>query len=90
VEEHRYVFTTLTGTAIEPGNLRRAWVPLRDAAGLGEEVFHGIRHTCVTLLQIGSVAFDATFDSFCDCAVAARFAPAQSAGALSVQPPDLL
>jgi integrase len=45
-----HVFTTRTGTAIDPGNLRRAWEPIRDAAGLGSVVFHGVRHTCVTLL----------------------------------------
>jgi integrase len=44
------VFTTTTGTPIEPDNLRRSWYPLRQAAGLGSVVFHGLRHTCVTLL----------------------------------------
>jgi integrase len=48
--ETGYVFTTKIGTPIEPDNLRRSWYPIRDAAGLGHEVFHGLRHTCVTLL----------------------------------------
>jgi integrase len=45
-----YVFTSTTGTPIEPDNLRRSWYPLRQAAGLDGVVFHGLRHTCVTLL----------------------------------------
>ncbi|WP_112248081.1 tyrosine-type recombinase/integrase [Kribbella monticola] len=45
-----YVFTTEIGSAIEPDNLRRAWYPLREAAGLGEMRFHDLRHSCVTLL----------------------------------------
>ena len=44
------VFTTSVGTPVEPDNLRRSWYPLRDRAGLGGVVFHGLRHTCVTLL----------------------------------------
>jgi integrase len=49
-QETGHVFTTTIGTVIEPGNLRRTWEPLRRAAGLGDVVFHGLRHTCVTLL----------------------------------------
>jgi len=45
-----YVFTSTIGTPIEPDNLRRSWYPVRKAAGLGNVVFHGLRHTCVTLL----------------------------------------
>ncbi|WP_261559627.1 tyrosine-type recombinase/integrase [Frankia tisae] len=45
-----HVFTTKIGTPIEPDNLRRFWMPLRRAAGLDSVVFHGLRHTCVTLL----------------------------------------
>jgi integrase len=48
--ETGYVFTSKIGTPIEPDNLRRSWYPIRDAAGLRREVFHGLRHTCVTLL----------------------------------------
>ncbi|WP_239331917.1 site-specific integrase [Frankia sp. CiP3] len=51
--------------------------------------FHDLRHGAATMLQIGSVVSDATFDSFCDCAAAACFTPARSAGALSLQPPEL-
>ncbi|MEX5708869.1 site-specific integrase [Parafrankia sp. FMc6] len=45
-----HVFTTKIGTPIEPDNLRRFWMPLRRAVGLDGVVFHGLRHTCVTLL----------------------------------------
>jgi integrase len=48
--ETGHVFITRIGTAIEPGNLRRFWRPLATAAGLDGTVFHGLRHTCVTLL----------------------------------------
>jgi integrase len=44
------VFTTSIGTAVEPGNLRRSWYPLRDQAGIPDVRFHDLRHTCVTLL----------------------------------------
>jgi integrase len=49
-QDSGYVFTSTTGTPMEPDNLRRSWYPLREAAGLGGVVFHGLRHTCVTLL----------------------------------------
>ncbi|WP_322751053.1 MULTISPECIES: site-specific integrase [unclassified Frankia] len=49
-QESGHIFTTKIGTVIEPGNLRRTWEPLRRAAGLDGVVFHGLRHTCVTLL----------------------------------------
>jgi integrase len=45
-----YVFTTTTGTPVEPDNLRRSWYPIREAAGLGPIRFHDLRHSCVTLL----------------------------------------
>jgi integrase len=45
-----YVFTTTTGTAIEPDNLRRSWYPLRSAVDLSATRFHDLRHSCVTLL----------------------------------------
>ncbi|KPM54685.1 integrase [Frankia sp. R43] len=45
-----HIFTTKIGTMIDPGNLRRTWDPLRRAAGIDDVVFHGLRHTCVTLL----------------------------------------
>ncbi|WP_235498078.1 site-specific integrase [Frankia sp. R43] len=49
--ESRHVFTTTIGTPIEPGNLRHAWFPIVEAAGLDRRVvFHGVRHTCITLL----------------------------------------
>jgi len=59
-------------------------------AGLPPMHPHQLRHTFAHSWQVRNVASDATFDSFCDCAVAARLAPAWSAGALSFQPPDLL
>lgn len=45
-----YVFVTVTGSAIEPDNLRRSWYPLRAAIGAGATRFHDLRHSCVTLL----------------------------------------
>lgn len=45
-----YVFTSRAGTPIKPDNLRRSWYPIRKAAGVEHVVFHGMRHTCVTLL----------------------------------------
>ena len=48
--ETGYVFTSTTGTPIEPDNLRRSWYPIRAAAGLEDVRFHDLRHTAVTLL----------------------------------------
>lgn len=44
------VFTTATGTGIEPRNLNRHWYSLRMRAGLPSVRLHDLRHTCVTLL----------------------------------------
>jgi integrase len=44
------VFTTASGTGIEPRNLNRHWYRLRTRAGLPSVRFHDLRHTCVTLL----------------------------------------
>ncbi|WP_326645771.1 tyrosine-type recombinase/integrase [Streptosporangium sp. NBC_01755] len=49
-EEHGLVFTSRRGMPMEPDNLRRGWGAIRKAAGLGDMRFHGLRHTCVTLL----------------------------------------
>jgi integrase len=45
------VFTTETGTPINPSNLRqRSFAPLLKRAGLPHIRFHDLRHTCATLL----------------------------------------
>lgn len=44
------VFTSTTGTPLEPDNLRRSWYPLRARAGLGAVRFHDLRHSAVSLL----------------------------------------
>ncbi len=48
--ETGYVFTSVIGTPIEPGNLRRSWYPLRAKIGADAVRFHDLRHTCVSLL----------------------------------------
>jgi integrase len=50
-EDQGLVFTTATGTAINPSNLRqRSLAPLLKKAGLPHIRFHDLRHTCATLL----------------------------------------
>ena len=44
------VFTSTTGTPLEPDNLRRSWYPLRERAGLDGTRFHDLRHSAVSLL----------------------------------------
>ncbi|GAA3219454.1 site-specific integrase [Pseudonocardia petroleophila] len=44
------VFTSTTGTPLEPDNLRRSWYPLRERVGLGGVRFHDLRHSAVSLL----------------------------------------
>ena len=50
-EDNGLVFTTETGTPINPSNLRqRSFAPLLKKAGLPQIRFHDLRHTCATLL----------------------------------------
>jgi integrase len=50
-KDHGLVFTTETGTSINPSNLRqRSFGPLLKKAGLPHIRFHDLRHTCATLL----------------------------------------
>ncbi len=50
-EDHGLVFTTETGSSINPSNLRqRSFAPLLKRAGLPHIRFHDLRHTCATLL----------------------------------------
>jgi integrase len=51
----RLVFTTASGTGIEPRNLNRHWYSLPTRAGLPSVRFHDLRHTCVTLLLDAAV-----------------------------------
>ena len=45
------VFATVSGTLINPSNLRnRSFKPLLKRAGLPDICFHDLRHTCATLL----------------------------------------
>ena len=50
-KDNGLVFTTETGTPINPSNLRqRSFAPLLKKAGLQHIRFHDLRHTCATLL----------------------------------------
>src|SRR5215210_5322705 len=50
-QDQGLVFTTNTGTPINPSNLRqRSFGPLLKQAGLPHMRFHDLRHTCATLL----------------------------------------
>lgn len=50
-EDQGLVFSTGTGTPINPENLvKRSFKPLLKKAGLPEIRFHDLRHTCATLL----------------------------------------
>jgi integrase len=50
-EDHGLVFTTQSGTLINPSNLRqRSLAPLLKKARLPAIRFHDLRHTCATLL----------------------------------------
>ncbi|GIH13384.1 hypothetical protein Raf01_15560 [Rugosimonospora africana] len=43
-------FYEVTGSAIEPDNLRRSWYPLRAVIDLPEMRLHNLRHSCAALL----------------------------------------
>jgi integrase len=44
------VFTSTTGTALEPRNVTREWDRLRTQAGLPHLRLHDLRHSCATIL----------------------------------------
>ncbi|MGH9229556.1 MAG: tyrosine-type recombinase/integrase [Acidimicrobiales bacterium] len=45
-----HVFTTATGTPVDPRNANRWWSALCERAGVGHRRFHAARHTAATLL----------------------------------------
>lgn len=45
-----HVFTTATGTPVDPRNVNRWWSALCERAGVGHRRFHAARHTAATLL----------------------------------------
>jgi integrase len=45
-----HVFTTATGTPLDPRNVNRWWSGLCERAGVGHRRFHAARHTAATLL----------------------------------------
>ncbi len=55
------VFTTTDGRLIPPATLGKQWREMRRKAGLGQIRFHDLRHTCVSLPEIGGVVLDASF-----------------------------
>ena len=57
-----YIFGTHGGTPLEPRNLSRMFGKLCDDQGIRRVPLHGLRHTCVSLLQMSGVAADASFD----------------------------
>lgn len=49
-EERGLVFTTGTGSALEPRNVNRAWVRLCEKAGVPDAKLHDLRHACASYL----------------------------------------
>jgi integrase len=45
-----HVFTTATGTPLDPRNVNRWWSALCERAGVGHRRFHAARHTAATLM----------------------------------------
>jgi integrase len=45
-----HVFTTSTGTPLDPRNVNRWWSALCERARVGHRRFHAARHTAATLL----------------------------------------
>jgi integrase len=56
-QDQGLVFTTETGTLINPTNnlRRRSFAPLLKRAALPQIRFHDLRHTCATLLLLRNV-----------------------------------
>lgn len=68
-EEHGFVFTGPTGRPLDPRADNREWAELLKEAGVREARLHDARHTAATVLQMGGIASDASFDGSCDCGV---------------------
>lgn len=47
---HGLVFTSTTGTPLEPRNVSREWDRVRRQAGLPDLRLHDLRHSCATIL----------------------------------------
>lgn len=45
------VFTTRSGTPVEPRNISRPWYVIRDRARLGPVRPHDLHHSCAPFLQ---------------------------------------
>jgi integrase len=58
----RWVFCTLKGTPIEPGNVNRAWRPLRAQAGVPDLRIHDLRHSAATFALLLGIAPRAVAD----------------------------
>src|SRR5690606_37472684 len=54
-EEHDLVFPSLTGTPMEPSNLRRRFRRLCERAGLSGIRFHDLRHTAASRMATSNV-----------------------------------
>jgi integrase len=61
--EHDLVFTTVTGTPLNPSNLRRAFAQVTDASGLGPGWHpHLLRHSAASLLSAAGVPLERVAD----------------------------
>ncbi|MFI5873544.1 site-specific integrase [Streptomyces sp. NPDC051445] len=49
-QENGLIFTTRTGTPLDPSNIARRFTGLLDQASIRRIRFHDLRHTCATLL----------------------------------------
>lgn len=54
-QDRGLVFTTVIGTPLDPGNVRKRFQLLLNGAGLPHQRFHDLRHTCASLLLAQNV-----------------------------------
>jgi len=64
LDRDQLLFTTTAGTPISRNTFRtRVWLPAVAASGIGFNVrMHDLRHAHASWIQMGRIAFDASFD----------------------------
>ena len=64
--ETGFGFTSPTGGPLNPNTDYHMWKRFLEDAQVGERRLHDARHTAATVLQMGRIAFEASFAKICE------------------------